>query len=300
MAWDPAQYERFRRERAQPFHDLLSRVPDGSYRTIADLGCGTGELTRHLKDRWPEARVFGVDNSPEMLAGARRTAGAGPTPEKMSSPGVPGLSPGPTPPSGDGIEFIEADLMTWSPPAPLDLVFSNAAIHWIPDQEALVAHLVRIMAPGGVLAVQAPNNREEVAYRILTELLAEPPWRERLAGAPPQPRIESPHWYLEALRKEQCDVTLWETIYHHAMPDAAAIVEWVKGTTLRPVLAELTEGEAAEFVGSLTERVAGAYPETEHGVIFPFKRLFFVARKEGQAASLAPLTPSTTSAPLPS
>jgi len=257
MSWDPRQYERFKAERARPFLDLLARIPDGRYAAIADLGCGTAELTRRVKDRWPAARVFGIDTSKAMLEKARA--------------------------AGPGIELVDADLAAWEPPVPLDLVVSNAAIHWIPDQTALMGRLVANLAPGGLLAVQAPNNRGEAAYLRLAELLAEPPWPERLAVAAPQPGIEAPSWYVDALHALGCDVSLWETTYNHQLPDAAAIVEWMKGTTLRPVLDVLTESEAADFLAELARRIAPAYPATADGVTFPFRRLFFVARRMGGA-----------------
>ena len=142
----------------------------------------------------------------------------------------------------------------------------------------LLERLAAQLSPGGVLAVQAPNNREAPAYRILEALLEETPWKDRLADAPPQPRIETPDWYIGKLHALGFAVSLWETIYHHRMPDAEAIVEWMKGTTLTPILATLPEADAAEFLVEMTRSVSGAYRSGPAGVIFPFRRLFFVAQ----------------------
>src|SRR5437899_2644805 len=158
--WDPEQYERFKQERSRPFFDLLARLPEGPVRYAADLGCGTGELTRVLLAKWPRAHVWGVDCSDTMLQQAR-AAGSEPS-----------------------LTFVEADLAEWRAPEPLDRIVSNAAIHWVPDHAALLQRLASQLAPGGVLSVQVPNNRAEAAYRFLAELASEPPWADRLSEGP--------------------------------------------------------------------------------------------------------------------
>jgi len=253
--WDPAQYERFRGERARPFFDLLSRVPDGQVRLAADLGCGTGELTRTLLDRWPRATVFGVDHSEEMLA----RAAAVPVPDQL--------------------RFVRADLARWEPGAPLDRIVSNAALQWLPDHAELIDRLARLLAPGGVLAVQVPHNRGEGAFRALDELVVEPAWRERLRAAGRRPSIETPAFYAERLLGHGLELEMWETVYHHRMESPAGIVEWMKGTALRPLLSALEPPEQAGFLDALLARVAPLHPPGPHGIFFPFRRLFFVARR---------------------
>jgi trans-aconitate 2-methyltransferase len=253
--WDPAQYERFRGERARPFFDLVGRIPDGSVRRVADLGCGTGELTRTLLERWPRADVIGVDNSQEMLARAE----AGPAEPRL--------------------RFVRADLASWEPAAPLDRIVSNAALQWLPDHGPLLERLTRFLAPEGALAVQVPHNRGEGAFRALDELVLEAPWRECFANAERRPSIETPLFYAERLLGLGCEVELWETTYHHRMAGAPEVVEWMKGTALRPLLAALSAPQQQEFLASLVARVAPLFPRGPHGIFFPFRRLFFVARK---------------------
>ena len=254
--WDPAQYERFRGERARPFFDLLARVPDGTVRRVADLGCGTGELTRTLLERWPQATVWGVDHSEEMLA----RAAAGPDQPRL--------------------RFVRADLARWEPEAKLDRIVSNAALQWLPEHGELLERLTRFLAPEGALGVQVPHHdRGEGAFRALEELLREAPWRERLRAAGRRPSIEAPHFYAERLLGLGLEIELWETTYHHRMAGPAEIVEWMKGTALRPLLAALAPPEQKEFLDALVARVTPLHPRGPHGTFFPFRRLFFVARR---------------------
>jgi trans-aconitate 2-methyltransferase len=252
--WSPAQYARFERERAQPFHDLKARIPDGDVRSVADLGCGTGQLTPSLRRRWPAARVWGVDSSPQMLEKARAS--------------VP----------SDEVTFVQADLREWVPPAPLDRIVSNAALQWVPDHGPLLARLSGLLAPGGALAVQVPNNRGEPAYCILAELRGQAPWKERLRGAQDL-AVESPAWYPQHLARLGLRCELWETIYYHPLAGAGEIVEWMKGTALRPILSALAPADAERFLGLLRARLEAAFPPGPAGVIFPFRRLFFVAQR---------------------
>jgi len=253
--WDPAQYERFRGERARPFFDLLARVPGGPVRRVADLGCGTGELTRTLLERWPQAKIWGVDHSEEMLARAAEG------------------------PASHRFRFVCADLASWEPEAPLDRIVSNAALQWLPDHGELLERLTRFLAPEGALAVQVPHNRGEGAFRLLDELVVEAPWRERLRAAGRRPSIETPAFYAERLLGLGLEIELWETVYHHRMAGAPEIVEWMKGTALRPLLAVLTPPEQTEFLDALVARVTPLHPRGPHGIFFPFRRLFFVARR---------------------
>jgi len=223
-------------------------------RAVADLGCGSGELTRELLERWPEAQVWGIDESAEMLACATAL------------------------PERGQLSFVRSDLREWRPGRPLDLIVSNAALHWVPDHALVLEHLARLLAPGGVLAVQIPNNQGEASHRILAELSAEEPWARHLRDVrSPQP-LASAAWYLARLVGLGLEAEAWETIYYHELPAASAIVDWMKGTALRPVLATLSQADAREFEIALQGRIARAYAQGPHGVIFPFRRLFFVAR----------------------
>jgi trans-aconitate 2-methyltransferase len=254
-AWDPGQYERFRRERAQPFLDLVARIPNTTVQFAADLGCGTGELTRLLLAKWPAAQIWGVDSSAEMLARARSG------------------EPNPR------LDFVEADLRQWRSPQPLDCIVANAALHWVPDHAELLTQLAAWLAPGGVLAVQVPNSAGEPAFRLLSELTAQPRWAGALSAREPGPAIETPEWYIRQLRALDLETDVWESIYYHQLPDALAIVEWLKGTSLRPILSALAERETAQFLSDFAAGIARLYAAGPSGVVFPFRRLFFLARR---------------------
>ncbi len=266
--WDPAQYQRFERERAQPFHDLAQRIPDGAVRHAVDLGCGTGDLTRTLLARWPDADVLGVDSSEAMLA--RATAGA-------TSP---------------RLRFALSDLRVWTPEAKLDRIVSNAALQWVADHDALLARLVGFLAPGGALAVQMPHNDDSPTHTILRALWRDPRFASQLGDAPPERRVAESSWYGERLLALGCDVDVWETLYLHRMEEAEGIVEWVKGTALRPILSRLDAVASEAFLGAYTERVRAAYPSGPHGTWFPFRRLFFVAERRDRVGSVSSRSPT--------
>jgi trans-aconitate 2-methyltransferase len=256
MVWDVARYEAFRSERARPFFDLLARVPNARVRRVVDLGCGTGELTRRLCERWPEAEVMGVDSSAEMLAVAERAAG-----------------------NGHGLRFEKTDLATWAPDAPVDVVFSNAALHWVEDHGPLVERLAGFLAPGGTLAVQMPANFDAASHVLLAETVADGPWAERLAGTMRRHAVHPLGFYVERLLAAGLTVDAWETVYLHLLHGDDAVLSWVSGTALRPILALLDADEARRFSAEYGARLAAAYPRTPHGTLFPFRRIFFVAQK---------------------
>ncbi len=258
--WNPQQYQRFQKERAQPFFDLVSHLPDGEVTTVADLGCGPGALTATLTERWPRATVWGIDSSPQMLAKAR------------------------TRPVQPRLYFVEADIAEWSPPQQLDRIISNAALHWMPEHQTVLQRLVGLLTPHGVLAVQMPNNHTEAAYRILRESLRQEPWGVLLAGAEEHVAIQSPHWYVSTLHSLGCSARVWETIYYHLLSGENAVLEWMKGTALRPTLERLgqrlgREGQAA-FLAMYGQKIAQAYPAGPNGTLFPFRRLFFIAQRD--------------------
>ncbi len=253
--WDPQQYQRFQKERAQPFFDLLSRVPDGNVTTAADLGCGPGTLTATLTERWPQASVWGVDNSPQMLAEARAL------------------------PAQTRLHFVEADIAVWQPPQRLDRIVSNAALHWVPKHKAILQRLVSLLTPRGVLAVQMPNNQAEAAHRILSEFIQHEPWVSLLTGLEERFFIQTPHWYTRTLQDLGCVVQVWETIYYHILSGEHAVLEWIKGTALRPVLGRLGADRQALFLEEYGRQLSAAYPPGRHGTLFPFRRLFFIAQR---------------------
>ena len=255
--WDPGQYQRFERERAQPFHDLVARIPAGPVHRAADLGCGTGDLTRTLLARWPAADVCGVDSSDAMLA--RANAG----------------------PASPRLRFEQADLRAWAPDAALDRIVSNAALQWVGDHATLLARLVGFLAPGGALAVQMPHNDDSPTHVILRALWRDARFATQLGEAPSEQRVAEASWYGERLLALGCDVEVWATIYLHRMDGAESIVEWVKGTALRPVLSRLDAADSEAFLAAYTDRVRDAYPTGPHGTWFPFRRLFFVATRRG-------------------
>ncbi|GAB2598246.1 trans-aconitate 2-methyltransferase [Streptomyces capparidis] len=270
--WDPAQYLRHADHRTRPFHDLLARVPDlpsPRHPRITDLGCGPGTATATLHHRWPGAHVTGVDHSPQMLRAAAPLAG--PTPH------------------GGTLAFHPGDAATWTPERPHDLVVSNAVLHWVPGHAEFFARWTAALRPGGVLAFQVPANHDAPSHTLLRELAAAPRWRPRLAGLADRPApVLPPAAYLDRLAALDCDVDAWETTYLHVLPGDDPVLDWVRGTTLRPVLAALTDPEERD--GFLAEYAAGlraAYPRRPHGTVFPFRRVFVVARKrtEGQGAA---------------
>jgi trans-aconitate 2-methyltransferase len=255
-AWDPQQYQRFSNERSRPFFDLLARVPDGDVRYVADLGCGPGNLTATLVTRWPNATVWGVDSSPDMLATAARL------------------------PSHTHLHFIEGDLASWQPERPLDRIVSNAAIQWVPNHEAVLHHLFALLAPNGVLAVQMPNNFDEPAHRLLAEVVRREPWALAIGHWQERYFVQTAGWYTDVLhRLGYVDIDVWETIYQHILQGPDAVLEWMKGTALRPVFSRLASDRHAEFLAEYQSRLREAYPEHAYGTLFSFRRLFFVAWK---------------------
>ncbi|AYA18239.1 trans-aconitate 2-methyltransferase [Streptomyces alfalfae] len=268
--WDPSQYLRHSDHRARPFTDLLARVPTLPARTaprIADLGCGPGTVTRLLAERWPAAHITGYDNSPQMLAEAERFAG--PTRE------------------GGRLDFAAADAADWTPaPGTYDLILSNATLQWVPGHPGSFPVWVDALTPGGTLAFQVPGNFDAPSHVLMRELAESPRWRDRLGGRLRHAdAVLTPGAYLERLAGLGCDVDAWETTYQHLLTGDDPVLDWVKGTGLRPVLTALA-GDAdatGRFLAEYGELLREAYPATEHGTVFPFRRVFAVARKDGGA-----------------
>lgn len=252
--WDPQQYEHFRDARKRPFFELLARVPAASPTTVADLGCGTGDLTLTLAERWPSARVYGVDSSEPMISEALRR----PAPER--------------------VRFELSDIARWSPPAPLDVLVSNAALHWLPDHAALLSGLVGLLAPGGVLAFQVPANFDEPSHRRIDEVRALPRFAPALASVR-RGHAQSLAFYEALLTRFGFSVDAWETAYLHVLPGEDAVLQWLLGTTLRPVLTALGPAEGQAFLDMLRPLLRQDYPASPHGTPFLFRRRFVVATR---------------------
>ncbi|BDU76225.1 methyltransferase domain-containing protein [Mesoterricola sediminis] len=254
MSWNPDSYLRFAEPRLRPALDLLARADLTDPGVIVDLGCGTGHLTRRLAERWPQARVTGVDSSAAMLGKAAE--------------------------GGPGPEWVLADLATWQPAAPVDLLVSNAALQWLPDHGTLLKRLMGHLAPGGVLAVQMPDNYEASSHVRVAEAAALGPWAPRLAHLHGPRPVASRFFYYEVLSPLAAEVDIWGTEYLHVLEGADPVMNWVRGTSLRPYLDALEGAERAAFEAQVTWRLASAYPQRPDGTtLFPFKRLFLVARK---------------------
>jgi trans-aconitate 2-methyltransferase len=254
-AWDVATYTRFSDERSRPFADLLARVRPPSPTTVVDLGCGEGTMTAGLAGRWPGARVIGVDSSAEMLAAARP---------------IPGR-----------LEFVRGDVREWSPDAPVDVVVSNAVLHWVPGHVDVLLRWAGWLSPGGVLAVQVPGNFRAPTHALLDALCRSPRWADRLADAGPRPdTVLEPAEYDDVVTSAGLEPDVWETTYLHRLSGADPVLAWVRSTVLRPVLARLSAAEAAAFSAEYATGLRAAYPERADGTtLLPFRRIFVVGSR---------------------
>ena len=258
--WDPATYLRFGSERARPFFDLLTRVQAGKPESVVDLGCGPGNLTALLAARWPEAHVLGVDSAPEMIEAAR--AGAG---RDRADAGR--------------LAFALADIRDWRPQRPVDVFTCNAVLQWVPGHLTLLTSWAGWLAPGGWLAFQVPANFDQPSHTILRDLACSSRWAPRLRGVQLNRQAVDLGAYLDLLAATGCEVDAWETTYLHVLPGADAVLEWYRGSGLRPVLAALPEPEAAEFTAEYAGRIRDAYPAAPYGTVLPFRRIFVVAHR---------------------
>lgn len=253
-AWDPARYERFQEERSAPFFDLLDLIEPCSGGRVVDLGCGTGELTRALHERTAAAGTVGIDSSPAMLARSAEHA-------------------------GNGLTFELADIADWTPSAPVDVVFSNAALHWVDDHDTLLARLTGALAPGGQLAVQVPANHDHPSHLVAERVAAEEPFRTALDGYVRRTPVLPPERYSTLLhRLGYASQHVRLQVYLHVLPTAGAVVEWVKGTLLTDYERRLTEGEYEAFLARYRELLAPQLP-AERPFPFAFKRLLLWARR---------------------
>jgi trans-aconitate 2-methyltransferase len=255
--WDSGQYLKFANERTQPAIDLLARVAIDAPRSVADLGCGPGNSTALLRQRWPEATVVGVDNSAEMLSAARTAY-------------------------PDGTWHL-ADIAHWTPTAPCDVVFSNAALQWVPDHARVFPHLMAQVAPGGVLAVQVPAHLHSPVHQAMLSVACDPAWRDRMHAAIAAITVATLSVYYDLLQPLATRIDLWITEYQHVLDGPAAVIDWMRGTGLRPFLQALADdAERARFEAMLLPEVTKGYPRQADGrVLFSFRRLFVVAYRRG-------------------
>jgi trans-aconitate 2-methyltransferase len=250
--WDARQYLKFEDERTRPPRDLLAQVPLQQPRLIVDLGCGPGNSTELLIERFPGAEVVGLDSSPEMLRKAR---------ERLPE-----------------CKFIEADITTWTPAVGTDLLFSNATFQWVPDHPRVLRRLLEVLPADGVLAVQMPDNTAEAAIEIQGRVATAGPWAAKLANAVPRGSLLTPEGYYDLLKPVCSRIDIWHTVYNHVMATPAAIVEWFKGSSLQPYLALLDGALREEFLADYAEKIAATYkPRFDGTVLLKFPRLFFVA-----------------------
>jgi len=253
-AWDPQQYARYSGERSRPFLELIARIDHAEPASVVDLGCGNGELTAILAGRWPRAEIVGIDSSPDMLAKA---------------------------PTRPGLEFALGDIAEWRADRPIDVIVSNAALQWVSGHLDLLPGFIDALTAGGIFAFQVPGNFGMPSHTILAELRQSPRWRDKLGGDAVLAGSREPAEYLARLAGLGCSVDAWETTYLHVLPGEDAVLEWVKGSALRPVFDRLDAAESAEFLEQYGAALRAVYPKREYGTVFPFRRIFAVARKTG-------------------
>jgi len=256
MTWSAKQYLSFENERTRPVRDLLAAVPVMEASVVVDIGCGPGNSTELLAARYPGATVRGLDSSADMIAAAQKRL--------------------------PQVHFDLADIGAWNEPGPFDVILANAVLQWVPNHAALLPAILARLAPAGSLAVQMPDNLEEPAHRLMREIAAAGPWAGKLAdAAAARTTRQNPHWYYQLLKPLCAKVDVWRTTYYHVLGGGPkAVVEWFKGTGLRPFLDPLDEGERAAFLERYEAAVALAYPALDDGtVLLPFPRLFIVATR---------------------
>ncbi len=254
MSWSAKQYVAFEDERTRPVRDLLAALPPIDAHSVIDLGCGPGNSTEVLAARFPQANISGIDSSSDMIEAARRR--------------LPHLN------------FAVEDLQAWQDAGPFDVILANAVLQWVAHHEALLPALIAKLAPGGALAVQMPDNLDEPAHRLMREVAADGPWAAKLAAssAARAPLLNAARYY-ELLRPLCSKLDLWRTTYYHFLSGGApALVEWFKGSGLRPFLEPLNAGERSAFLDQYTAAIARAYPPVADGsVLLPFPRVFLTA-----------------------
>lgn len=254
MSWDPALYLKYGGERTRPAADLLARVPVSDPHVVYDLGCGPGNSSALLARRWPAAHLTGVDGDVAMLSRARGTGPAG--------------------------RWEQADIATWQPDTAPDVIFSNAALHWLNNHDALFPRLMTYLRPGGVLAVQMPRNFDAPSHALMRDIARDGPWSAALAPLLRERPVAAPERYYRILSPLAETLEIWETTYLLRLSGADPVLSWIRGSALRPLLAELDERQERAFLAVLAERLRAAYPnEPDRATLYRFRRLFIVASK---------------------
>jgi trans-aconitate 2-methyltransferase len=255
VSWNPTQYLKFAGERLRPAVDLLARVPAAAPRTVIDLGCGTGNLEPLLRQRWPDAELTGVDSSREMLAKAR-----------ADNPSAP---------------FVQADVATWQPEQAVDVIYSNAMLHWLDGHESLIAGWLSALAPAGWLAIQMPRNFGEPSHTNINDAIEQGPWRAKLEPHLRRRPVAEPQQYWRWLHDKVAALQIWETEYLQILQGPDAVAEYVKGSWLKQFLDRLDEPERSTFEADYRRRVGSRYPPEKNGAtLYPIRRLFIVAQKQ--------------------
>ncbi len=253
-SWDPNQYLKFADHRLRPALDLLGRIRADEPGAVYDLGCGAGNVTKLLAERWPKARVTGVDNSMPMLEKARQAA--------------------------PRIAFLHGELAPWRPAEPANVIYSNAALHWLEGHEVLFPRLMEQLAPGGTLAVQMPRNHRAASHTSMLEAAEAGPWKAKLAGVTSIRAVHDPDVYYRILAPLASRLDIWECEYLQVLDGPNPVVEWTKGTALRPYLDALDDAARKGFLAAYAERIAAAYPPQPDGkTLVPFRRIFIVAER---------------------
>lgn len=255
MTWEPAQYLRYADERGRPFLELVARVRVEAPRAVVDIGCGPGNLTAVLARRWPGASILGVDSAPEMIAAAAAHQSA-------------------------RLAFSRGDASDWVPSPECDVIVSNATLQWVPDHLAVLHRWADAVPAGGCVAVQVPGNFDSPSHQLMRSIAGAPRWRGQLDGVlRHDDAVAEPRTYAELLLGAGLSADIWETTYLHVLPGADPVLEWVRGTGLRPILDALGPADAAEFEGEYAAALRRAYPPTDAGTLFPFRRIFAVGHR---------------------
>lgn len=253
MTWNPKTYLAFADERTRPAAELLARVPDEAPARVIDLGCGPGNSTALLRARWPHAALEGLDSSPQMLGQAHG--------------------------SGVDAHWIEADVASWRAPEPYDVIFSNATFQWLGDHAGLLPRLLGFVNQGGTFAFQVPHNMDAPSHALMREAAANGPWSAKLRNVR-EIAVLTPDAYYGILKPNAAAVDIWETEYLQVLKGDDAVYHWVSGTGLRPFVQALDGAERDAFIAAYKKRLLAAYPPRADGTtLFPFKRLFAVARR---------------------
>jgi trans-aconitate 2-methyltransferase len=254
MAWDPEQYLKFAQPRLRPALDLLAGIALDAPRSVYDLGCGAGNVTRLLAARWPDAAITGIDDSAAMLDEAAR---------------IPSR-----------IIWRQQSVGEWAPDAPADVIYSNAALHWLSDHATLFPRLMGMLAPRGVLAAQMPRNFGAPSHTLVAATIRGGPWQSRLEPLLRPAPVNEPRFYYGVLAPVAADIDIWECEYLQVLTGDNPVKEFVKGSYLKQFLDALDGPQRAAFEDQYAMRVHEAYPpEADGTTLFPFRRLFLIATK---------------------